>query len=186
MFAAHSAMTGYNDDLATGVYSRVRATGASRALYLFAGFANAAVRCVVYMALIAVLTRLLFGVSWEHVATWGLLTVASAAAMAGLSLVAMAIAPSRESVEPIGNLIFQVAGFLGGSMLPLHLFPPWMLSAFRWLPNRVMIEGYFKVASGAAVAGIGHEIRALGLAALVLAGAGWAVATVQKRGDERR
>ena len=165
---------------------RPRSPERSRALYLFAGFANAAVRCVVYMALIAVLTRLLFGVSWEHVATWGLLTVASAAAMARALAGGDGDRASRESVEPIGNLILQVAGFLGGSMLPLHLFPPWMLSAFRWLPNRVMIEGYFKVASGAAVAGIGHEIRALGLAALVLAGAGWAVATVQKRGDERR
>lgn len=169
MFAVHTAMTGCARDRATGAYARTRAFGVSKGTYLFAGYASGVQIGVLFAALMAVLTKLLFGVVWASgwlgILAWIVLTVAGAIGITAISFLLMTLIPSNpKTLDNAGGVVFTLLILVGGSTM-LPGMPAWFSSAFGWLPNRALMDGYFTLASGAGFAGIAGELTTLGAAA---------------------
>lgn len=182
MFAAHVAMTYCAGDLASGAYARIRANGVSRPAYLAGGYVSAMVMGAAFILFMRGATSLVFGVTWGNWLAWAILTLAGAAAVAAISFLLMSLAPRNpKKVDDAGGSLFTILAILGGSTWPLHTMPDWLARALAWLPNRVVLEGYFKVASGGGPATVADELRILGVATLALFAAAWVVSGVRAR-----
>lgn len=173
MFAAHAVSVTAVRDRATDVYARLRALGVTPAAYMLGGSAASIVVSVLFASVMAVVSRLLFGVTWGHALSWLALTLTGATAAAGLSLAVMALFPKPEHVDGAGGAIFNILAFLGGSMTPLHVLPEWFRTSLAWLPNRAVLAGYLKASRGAEPAAVSGELTTLAAAAAVLFALGW-------------
>ncbi|PZN09503.1 MULTISPECIES: ABC transporter permease [Thermaerobacter] len=172
-FATREGTQGYLRDRATGVYLRVRAAGTGRAAYLGGTFAGSVAVGLVFMTVMALTTRLLFGVHWGDLGGWALLTLASVLAAAGVNTLLLAFARSPEVQEGVSTALAQVLGFLGGSMMPLFIFPDILARVSQWVPNRWMLDGYLALMAGAAPAAVRDEALHLVAAGAVLLILGW-------------
>lgn len=181
MFAAHAVGAGAARERTNDAYARLRALGVQPVTYMLSGSVASVLVSCLFLSVMAVISRALFGVQWGNVLTWGVLTLAGAAAAAGLSLVVLALIPKPEQVDGAGSAIFNVLAFLGGSMMPLHVLPEWFRTSLAWLPSRAVLTGYLKAAQGAAPAAVSGELRTLLLAAVVLFAAGWAIWTMRAK-----
>src|SRR5690606_8099584 len=108
MFAAHAVSVTAVRDRATDVYARLRALGVTPAAYMLGGSAASIVVSVLFASVMAVVSRLLFGVTWGHALSWLALTLTGATAAAGLSLAVMALFPKPEHVDGAGGAIFNI------------------------------------------------------------------------------
>ncbi|HEY8394136.1 MAG TPA: ABC transporter permease [Thermaerobacter sp.] len=174
-FAAARGTESLLQDRQTGVYFRVRAGGTGRATYLLGKLVGTVLTSILFMVVMAVATRLLFGVRWGDLAAWAVLTVAASLAAAGVNVVLMALIRRPDVLDGVSAAVFQVMGFFGGSMMPIYIFPDVMARISRFLPNRWMLDGYLAVAGGSGVAAILDEAAALALTALVLFVLGWSL-----------
>lgn len=179
--AVHVASS-IHDDRAAGIVDRVLAgpsgTAAlidGRALFLIAqGMAQT---LVVFAVAWATYARQWPGALWA----WGAMTVALAAASAGLTLLVACSCRSARQAQTAANALILVAAAVGGSMVPRYLMPPW-LQAVGWAsPNAWVIEGYSRA--------LGPDPQRLFsvLPAIVLLGvgaAGWVVARRRAAGWE--
>lgn len=181
MFAAHAVGAGAARERTNDAYARLRALGVQPVTYMLSGSVASVLVSCLFLSVMAVISRALFGVQWGNVLTWGVLTLAGAAAAAGLSLVVLALIPKPEQVDGAGSAIFNVLAFLGGSMMPLHVLPEWFRTSLAWLPSRAVLTGYLKAAQGADPAAVSGELRTLLLAAVVLFAAGWAIWTMRAK-----
>src|SRR5690606_15131309 len=93
MYTVHAAMMHGARDRSTGAYARIRSLGVSRSAYLAAGYLSSVATGVVFAAVMAVLTRLLFGVDWGDPLAWAAVTIAAAAGVAAISFLISAALP---------------------------------------------------------------------------------------------
>lgn len=172
-FAARYGTLSYLRDRATGVYLRVRAGGVGRHAYLLGKFAGNVAVALVFMAVMAGATRLLFGVHWGDPAAWALLTAAAALAASGLNTALMALARTPEVMDSVSAAVFQVLGFFGGSMMPTFILPDVIARISRWVPNRWMLDGYLAVLGGAGPEAVGDAALKLAATGAILFALGW-------------
>lgn len=181
-FASHSAMVHCVQDRSTGAYLRIRALGVTRAAYLGAGITSGVLLGAGFSLVMAVITWMLFRVTWGNAAAWALLTIAGAASIASLSFLLTALLPSDpKGVENAGGTVYSLLAFFGGSTVPLTIMPRWFSEIFSWLPNRKMLDGYLKIVKGAGVKEIEQELFGLAAAALIMLGLAWLVVMLLKR-----
>lgn len=184
MYVGHTMMIACAGDRASGVYARLRAIGVSRQAYLWSGFASAVVIGAIFIAVMRLATRLLYGIDWGDPLAWGVLTLAGAAGIAALSFVILAVSPANpKGVDAAGSALYTVLAFLGGSTVPLNVMPGWYTEIFAWLPNRVMLDGYFLVAGGAGLDALSGSLVALGAGAALLLAVGWVVLGLRGKGE---
>ncbi|MBE3590391.1 MAG: ABC transporter permease [Firmicutes bacterium] len=174
-FAARYGTLSYLRDRATGVYLRVRASGVSRASYLLGKLAGNLVVTFLFMVAMTVATRLLFGVHWGDVRGWTLLTVAASLAAAGLNATLMALIRTPEVMDGVSAGLFQVLGFLGGSMLPLYIFPDVLARISHVVPNRWMLDGYLTLLGGGGPSDVAGDASKLAVAGFCLFALGWII-----------
>lgn len=179
--AVHGASS-IHDDRAAGIVDRVLA-GPSGMAALIDG------RALFLVAQGMAQTLVVFAVAWTTYARqwpgalwpWGAMTVALAAASAGLTLLVACSCRSTRQAQTAANALILVAAAVGGSMVPRYLMPPW-LQAVGWAsPNAWVIEGYSRA--------LGPDPQSLDsvLPAIVLLGvgaAGWMVARRRAAGWE--
>lgn len=183
MFAAHHAMVFTAGDRESGAYARVRAFGVKRETYLLGGWAAAVAIGVAFIAVMAGLTRLLFGVAWGDWLGWLVLTAVTAAAMASVSFLMSSVVAKSSTLEQLGSTVFMIMAMASGSSIPLHVLPSWLKSALAWLPSRVALEGYFQLSDGAHLRNLAPELAALGTTSLILFTLGWLISSVRARGE---
>ena len=180
-FATREGAQGYLRDRITGVYLRVRAGGTGRAAYLAGTFAGTVAVGLVFMVVMALTTRVFFGVHWGDPAGWLVLTVGAVLAAAGVNAALLAFVRSPEVLEGVSTALAQVLGFFGGSMIPLYIFPEILHRISRWVPNRWMLDGYLDLMGGASAAAVAGGAARLALVGVVLLATGWLVDSLAAR-----
>jgi ABC-type multidrug transport system permease subunit len=138
------------DERQWGTLQRMRITGASVAGMLIGRVSARTLIGFVQMIVLFGVGWLLFGIQLGTYPSMLLLPAAAIAfAAAGFGLVVAAVAPSRDSVLPIGSVAAMVMSALGGCWWPLEFEPAWMRAAALSVPttwtmrafNDLMIRG---------------------------------------------
>ncbi len=137
------------------VYQRLQLTNLTYPHYLFGKMLGLIILCLLQAFIIILGTSLIFGVDWgASVVGIVVMTVAFVVSACGLGMVAGAIMKTEKAFNVGGMLGTQIMAALGGSMVPLYIFPDWIVSATKFLPNGLALQTYLKLMSGAGLADI--------------------------------
>lgn len=153
------------------VYKRLLVTNLTYGQYLTGKFLGLIVVCLVQAFIMIAGTKLLFGVDWgSSLSGLILVTFSYVVSASGLGVLVGSIFKTEKSFGVAGMLGSQIFAALGGSMAPLYIFPEWMVSLIKVLPNGLALQTYFDLMSGASFAGtLSAAGGLLGLGALFFA-----------------
>ncbi|MCM3694320.1 ABC transporter permease [Neobacillus niacini] len=95
-------------------------------------------------------TKLIFGVDWgDSISGVVIMTAAFVISACGLGVMAGSIIKTEKAFNAAGMLGTQIFAALGGSMVPLYIFPDWFVSVSKLLPNGLALQTYLDLMSGA-------------------------------------
>ena len=107
-------------------------------------------------------TRLFFGVDWgNNLGQVAALGGVYAFAVSGLSILLASLSRREQEVDTIGAMGIQVMAILGGSMLPLSIFPDAMVNLAKVTPNYWALNPLLDIMTGV-------EWKALALPVFIL------------------
>jgi ABC-2 type transport system permease protein len=131
------------------VYKRLMLTHLTYNNYLAGKMLGLIVICLVQSAIIIGGTSLLFGVDWGK-SQFGimLMTIAFVINACGLGVMAGSFIKTEKSFSVAGSLATQIMAALGGSMVPLYVFPEWVNLVTKILPNGLALQTYLDFMSG--------------------------------------
>jgi ABC-2 type transport system permease protein len=132
------------------VYKRLLLTHLTYNNYLAGKMLGLIIICLVQSAIIIIGTSILFGVDWGN-SQFGimLMTIAFVINACGLGVMAGSFIKTEKSFSVAGSLGTQIMAALGGSMVPIYVFPEWVNLATKILPNGLALQTYLDFMSGA-------------------------------------
>ncbi|WP_286230512.1 ABC transporter permease [Neobacillus mesonae] len=134
------------------VYQRLLITNLTYPHYLFGKMVGLIILCLIQAFIIILGTRFLFGVDWgSSVSGVIIMTFAFVINACGLGMLAGAVIKTEKGFNVGGMLGTQIMAAIGGSMVPLYIFPDWVVSATKFLPNGLALQTYLKLMSGSAL-----------------------------------
>lgn len=101
---------------------------------------------VVQFFILYLVTRFVFKADWGSPLAVLLLALAYAFAVAGLSMLVAALVPNRAAAVSAWSIGVQIMAALGGSMVPLSQFPPFMLKVAYISPSYWGLRGFLDIA----------------------------------------
>jgi len=100
------------------------------------------------------------------------LAIVTVLAFTGLGLLIASFARDQGQANTLATTINLIFNLIGGSLLPLNTFPPWLQRVAQFTPNYWGMAGFAKLAIGQGLPALTAEISALTLISVVLFGAG--------------
>jgi ABC-2 type transport system permease protein len=95
-------------------------------------------------------TKFIFGVDWGNsISGVVIMTFAFVISACGLGVLAGSFIKTEKAFNAAGMLGTQIFAALGGSMVPLYIFPDWFVSVSKLLPNGLALQTYLDLMSGA-------------------------------------
>ncbi len=133
---------------------RLMSTPTSRLTILAGKLTGVFMIGVLQFSVLILITRLMYGVQWG--ALPGVLTLMAATVLAttGLAIFISSVGKTPGAVAGISQLIIQPMAVLGGSMIPLMNFPPWLQSVSKFTINYWAITGFRGLMLGKSFASI--------------------------------
>jgi ABC-2 type transport system permease protein len=120
------------------------------------------------LAVLIVLTTILFRLSWGNPLGVLLLVITAALAATGWGLLLASLSTNAGQIGALGMALALIFGILGGSFVPGQEFGPVLEWAGRVTPNRWAMAGFVALASGEGLAGIATPVAALLVMAAIL------------------
>jgi ABC-2 type transport system permease protein len=104
---------------------------------------------VAQFTIFLVVTNLLFHVNWGgNILQTGLIGLAYSIAVSGLAMLFAAIMKSSKTADTVGGVGVQVFSILGGSMIPLTIFPKTMQMVANIAPNKWALTSFIDIMAG--------------------------------------
>ncbi len=124
---------------------------------------------------IVVASGLLFGVDWGDPAGMVAIVLAFALVSSGAAMLVATLASNENQVGSIGVALGMILALLGGTMVPLEVFPPFMRTLSHVAPHSWAVEAFHRLTEqGGGVVDIVPELAVLlGFAVALLAVASW-------------
>lgn len=176
MFLLMTVITGVStmiEEKEQDVFNRLLITKLTNTDYLIGKFIGLLFMSSIQFFIIIIGTRYLYGVDWGNsmlgVMVVGLSFVFS---VCGLGVLLGTLVKTEKTFNAAGMLGTQIMAAVGGSMVPLYVFPEWMNSVVKILPNALALQTFLDLMTGADVwqvlveAGI---LIAIGVGSIVLA-----------------
>lgn len=116
---------------------------------------------VLQFTALVLVTRLMYGVKWGSLPAVVALMLVTVLATTGLAIFISSVAKTRGMVAGISQLIIQVMAVMGGSMIPVLAFPPWMQTVGKITINYWAITGFRDLMLGKDIAAVVPSIAAL-------------------------
>ncbi len=133
---------GLLDEIERGTIARLLSAPLTPTGLILAKFLALTILAILQLGLFAVMTSLLFGVSWGPVLPAFIGIVATAAAAAGFGGVVIGLAQSHEQVNVLSLVFVLIMSLLGGSIWPIETLPGLAQGLSRLTYNRWAIEGF--------------------------------------------
>ncbi|MCM3572675.1 ABC transporter permease [Mesobacillus subterraneus] len=176
MFLLMTVITGVSamiDEKEQDVFNRLLVTKLSNQHYLIGKFIGLLFMSSVQFFIIILGTHYLYDVQWGESMT-GVIIVGFAFvfSVSGLGVLLGALVKKEKTFNAAGMLATQIMAAVGGSMVPLYIFPDWVNTVVKVLPNALALQTFLELMSGAGVwqvlieAGI---LIAIGLVSLLIA-----------------
>lgn len=140
------------------VYNRLLISNLTNRQYLLGKFAGIILLSIIQFSIIILGTIVIFKVNWGTSISAIVLTVFSfTISAAGLGVFIGSWIKKENVFSNIGIIGTQVLAAIGGSMVPIYLFPDWMLLISKILPNALALQMFLEVMAGSNVSDIAKE-----------------------------
>jgi ABC-2 type transport system permease protein len=165
------------------VYKRLLLSHLTFTQYLSGKMLGLFITCSLQAFIIILGTRFIFGVNWgDSVIGIFLMTLAFVVNACGLGILAGAFINTEKAFSVAGMFATQVMAALGGSMAPLYIFPDWVITVTKVLPNGLALQTYIELMNGASIVDILPAITgSIGLG-ILLFGIGLLRLSLERRG----
>lgn len=176
MFLLMTVITGVSamiDEKEQDVYKRLLVTKLSNQQYLIGKFIGLLFMSSMQFLIIILGTHYLYHVRWGESLT-GVIIVGFAFvfSVCGLGVLLGALVKKEKTFNAAGMLATQIMAAVGGSMVPLYMFPDWVNTIVKVLPNALALQTFLELMSGAGVGKVWLEASILigiGLGSLFIA-----------------
>lgn len=137
------------------VYKRLLLSQLTYTNYLIGKLLGLVIICLLQAAIIIAGTKYIFGVDWGGSASGiAVMTAAFVINACGLGVLAGAFVKTEKAFSVAGMFGSQILAALGGSMAPLYIFPDWVVSLTKLIPNGLALQTYLKLMTGASLGDI--------------------------------
>lgn len=152
MFLLFNATVGAKmilNERATETMSRLMSTPTAKSEILLGKFFGTLLFSVLQFALFVAITNLLFGVNWgDNPFQTAAIGTAYATAVSGLSMTVAAIVSSEQAADLISGFGIQIMSILGGSMVPIAVFPNLLKKIALVVPNTWALNSFLDIMTG--------------------------------------
>ncbi len=132
-----------------GTLSRLLTTPTQKSSILVGKFLGTLLFSVFQISFFMLATFLIFQVSWgENILQSVTIAFVYAFAVAGIAMMLASIVKTEESADQLAGFGVQIFSMLGGSMVPLFVFPEVMRNIALFTPNYWALDGFLDVMSG--------------------------------------
>ncbi len=164
------------------VFSRLLITNLTHSQYIIGKFLGLLAVSLLQFAVIVLGTSLLYGVDWGSSAA-GIVFISFAYVFSacGLGVFFGSLIKSLKAFEIAGMLGTQIMAAIGGSMVPVYLFPDSLNQIAKALPNALALQTFLDLMSGAGMNKVlvpGMALLGLGLLFMLI---GWLRLAAQRR-----
>lgn len=158
MFALYVASTISSNafkEKTSHVFARLMLTGEKPLGYLLSKGISATVLTFVQLSILFIVSSLVFqtfsGLSRESLVSMGVVTLIYSLTVGSLAtlLTAIALQFNSDSVSGIfASFLVSAFAFMGGSMIPVEQFSPFLSQLGNWTPNGAMMTAYLQLIQG--------------------------------------
>ena len=109
-------------------------------------FGSGFIFAMIQMTILVLFVWLAFGLEvFRNFSGLSLMVISTALAVSGFGILIAALAKSQKQVESLTLIIILVMSALGGSMMPLFLFPEFLKTVAHFTLNYWAIDGFYDV-----------------------------------------
>ncbi|MED1748964.1 ABC transporter permease [Bacillus zhangzhouensis] len=131
------------------VYKRLIVSKLSNTSYIVGKLLGILLMSVIQLAIIILFTSFVFKVNWGEPFTVVMIGCSFILNAAGFGVLIGSFIKKEKTFNSVGILGTQVLAALGGSMVPLYLFPQWLSNISYFLPNSLALQMFLKSMAGA-------------------------------------
>lgn len=183
MFLLMTVITGVSamiEEKEQDVYERLLVSKLSNHHYLFGKFIGLLFMSSIQFLIIILGTRYLYGVQWgESMAGVAVVGFSFVFSVCGLGVLLGSLVKTEKTFNVAGMLGTQIMAAVGGSMVPLYIFPDWLNSVVKILPNALALQTLLELMSGSNVSEVIMEagiLIAIGVSSLAISMAAFSAA----------
>jgi ABC-2 type transport system permease protein len=185
MFLLMTVVTGVSamiEEKEQDVYHRLLVTKLTNHQYLLGKFLGLFLMACIQFFVIIFGTSLLYGVDWgESMSGVILIGLSFVFSVCGLGLLLSALVKTEKVFSVAGMLGTQILAAVGGSMVPLYVFPDWLNKFVKIFPNALTLQTFLDLMSGGLLKDVLFEVAillAIGLLSLLVA---WMLLSAKRR-----
>lgn len=131
------------------VYKRLVVSKLSNTSYIVGKLLGIVLMSMIQLAVIILFTSFVFKVNWGEPFSVFMIGCSFIVNAAGFGVLIGSFIKREKTFNSVGILGTQVLGALGGSMVPLYLFPQWLINISYFLPNSLALQMFLKSMAGA-------------------------------------
>jgi len=131
------------------VYKRLIVSKISNTSYIVGKLVGIVLMSMIQLAVIILFTSFVFKVNWGEPFTVVMIGCSFILNAAGFGVLIGSFINREKTFNSVGILGTQVLAALGGSMVPLYLFPQWVMNISYFLPNSLALQMFLKSMAGA-------------------------------------
>ncbi|SFB09608.1 MULTISPECIES: ABC transporter permease [unclassified Bacillus (in: firmicutes)] len=152
MFLLFNATVGAKsiiEERSTETLARLMITPTSHTSILIGKFLGTLLFALIQLVIFFTATTLFFDVSWgENVLQVFSIGLAYSVAVSGLSMALAAVVSDAKTTDVVSGVGVQIFAILGGSMLPIYLFPDTLQMVASVTPNKWALTSFLDIMSG--------------------------------------
>ncbi|KMY21785.1 ABC transporter [Bacillus pumilus] len=131
------------------VYTRLVVSKLSNTSYIVGKLLGIVLMSMIQLAVIILFTSFVFKVNWGEPFSVFMIGCSFIVNAAGFGVLIGSFIKREKTFNSVGILGTQVLAALGGSMVPLYLFPQWLINISYFLPNSLALQMFLKSMAGA-------------------------------------
>ncbi|MBJ7997239.1 ABC transporter permease [Bacillus mycoides] len=152
----------------TETLARLFSTPTSSFSILFGKFLGTLLFACIQFGIFIVATHFMFHVEWgEDVSQIVVLGISYAICVSGLSMLIAAFIREEKTADLMGGIGIQILAILGGSMLPIYVFPDTLQTVANIAPNKWALTSFLNIMSGTSWDGLFPVILSLCSAGII-------------------
>ncbi|WP_339205787.1 ABC transporter permease [Bacillus sp. FSL W8-1143] len=131
------------------VYKRLVVSKLSNTNYIVGKLLGIVLMSMIQLAVIILFTSFVFKVNWGEPFSVFMIGCSFIVNAAGFGVLIGSFIKREKTFNSVGILGTQLLAALGGSMVPLYLFPQWLINISYFLPNSLALQMFLKSMAGA-------------------------------------